>query len=207
LCSLQLTLRQTNCVQEVLKGRLTQQKRLANIRRNRGYSYEHALVQRLNNGDWIARRLGGSSTGLPDILAVNNTQGIVLSIEAKCGTGDCLYVPAEQLRRCLLIRNMFEYYSEKHAILAFKFMRKKRFRRKDGVIYESRKLNEYFKIADKISESSCFPNVKCTYDGRIFAVNSGDQIKIKLRDFPMPFVRTQGMAISASKQKLLQYAD
>lgn len=178
---------------------------LANIRRNRGYSYEHALVQRLNNGDWIARRLGGSSTGLPDILAVNNTKGIVLSIEAKCGTGDCLYVPAEQLRRCLLIRNMFEYYSEKHAILAFKFMRKKRFQRKDGVIYESRKLNEYFKIADKISAYT-FPNVKCTYDGRIFAVNNGDQIKIKLRDFPMPFV-SQSMAISASKHRLIQYVD
>jgi Holliday junction resolvase len=180
---------------------------LANIRRNRGYSYEHSLVQRLNNGNWIARRLGGSSTGLPDILAVNNTRGIVLSIEAKCGTGDCLYVPADQLRRCLQIRNMFEYYSEKYAILAFKFMRKKRFKRKDGIIYESRKLNEYFKIADKLSESSCLPNIKCTYDGKIFAVDNGDQIKIRFEDFTMPFVRTQGTEFSRTKHKLIQYAN
>ena len=29
-------------------------------------------MQRLNIGDWCARRLGGSSAGLPDIVAVNN---------------------------------------------------------------------------------------------------------------------------------------
>src|ERR687883_496290 len=64
---------------------------MGNIRRSRGYSFEHTLVQRLNNGVWNARRLGGSSTGLPDIIAVNNTEAILLSIEAKSGTGDILY--------------------------------------------------------------------------------------------------------------------
>lgn len=151
--------------------------------------------------------MGGSSTGLPDIIAVNNIRGIILSIEAKCGTGDCLYVPADQLRRCLLIRNMFGYYSAKYAILAFKFMRKKRFKRKNGIIYESRKLNEYFKIADKFSESTYLPDIKCTYDGRIFAVNNGDQIKIKFKDFPMPFIGTQGMAVSGSDHRFVQHAN
>ena len=33
----------------------------------------------------MARRLGGSSTGLPDIVAVNNKASILLSIEAKSG--------------------------------------------------------------------------------------------------------------------------
>ena len=44
-------------------------------------------------GHWIVpRRLGGSSTGLPDIVAVNNKEATLLSIEAKSGTGDALYV-------------------------------------------------------------------------------------------------------------------
>ena len=70
---------------------------MSNIRRSRGYSYEHSLVQRLNSGSWIARRLGGSSTGLPDIVAVNNSEATLLSIEAKSGTGDALYVQPDQL--------------------------------------------------------------------------------------------------------------
>ena len=42
-------------------------------RRSRGYSFEHNLVININAlPDWYARRLGGSSTGLPDIVAVNN---------------------------------------------------------------------------------------------------------------------------------------
>lgn len=64
-------------------------------------------MQRLNNEIWIARRLGGSSTGLPDIVAVNNQNAILLSIEAKSGTGDALYVQPDQIQRCLLIRDMF----------------------------------------------------------------------------------------------------
>ena len=57
--------------------------RLNRIRRNRGYSFEHVLVQKLNRNVWNARRLGGSSANLPDIIAVNNKESIFLSIEAK----------------------------------------------------------------------------------------------------------------------------
>ena len=67
-----------------------------------------------------------SSTGLPDIVAVNNKEAILLSIEAKSGTGDALYVQPDQLQRCLLIRHMFGYYKTRHVVLAFKFMRKKK---------------------------------------------------------------------------------
>lgn len=58
-------------------------------------------------------------------MAVNNKEATLLSIEAKSGTGDALYVRPDQLQRCLLIRDMFDYYKTKHVILAFKFMRKK----------------------------------------------------------------------------------
>jgi Holliday junction resolvase len=164
---------------------------LGNIRRSRGYSYEHTLVQRLNDGSWIARRLGGSSTGLPDIVAVNNKEATLLSIEAKSGTGDALYVRADQLQRCLLVTDMFGYYKTKHVILAFKFMRKKRFTRKRGVVYEKRRLIEYYKIADKLNKLDSMPIVKCTYSGRTFVMYNGKFTRRTLRDYPMPFNVTQ----------------
>jgi len=160
---------------------------LANIRRSRGYSYEHTLVQRLNNGSWIARRLGGSSTGLPDIVAVNNKEATLLSIEAKSGTGDALYVRADQLQRCLLIRDMFGYYKTKHVILAFKFMRKKRFTRNNQVVYEKRRLVEYYKVADKLHKLDSIPLVKCTYSGRTFVMHNGRFTKKSLPNYVMPF--------------------
>jgi Holliday junction resolvase len=160
---------------------------MGNIRRSRGYSFEHTLVQRLNNGVWNARRLGGSSTGLPDIIAVNNIEATLLSIEAKSGTGDALYVPQDQIKRSLLIRNMFSFYTTRHFILAFKFMRKKRFKRKGQVVYEHRKLIEYYKIADIFDNMDDIVAVKCTYEGKIFAIQGGKSKKLNLPDFVMPF--------------------
>jgi len=160
---------------------------LGNIRRSRGYSYEHTLVQRLNNRVWHARRLGGSSTGLPDIIAVNNTDGVLLTIEAKSGTSDILYVPQDQIERCLLLRNMFYIYPERHVILAFKFMSKKRFRRKNETVYESRKLLEYYKVADVVADMSIFPIIKCSYDGSTYAMHKNKTVALNLPDYSMPF--------------------
>lgn len=162
---------------------------MGNIRRSRGYSYEHGLVQRLNNGVWNARRLGGSSTGLPDIVAVNNTDGILLTIEAKSGTSDILYVPQDQIERCLIIRNMFGIYPERHIILAFKFMSKKRFRRKNETVYESRKLLEYYKVADIVADMNVLPIIKCTYDGRTYAIHKNKTVALNLPDYSMPFLK------------------
>jgi Holliday junction resolvase len=160
---------------------------LGNIRRSRGYSYEHTLVQRLNDGSWIARRLGGSSTGLPDIVAVNNREAILLSIEAKSGTGDALYVGPDQLHRCLLIKDMFGYYRTKHVILAFKFMRKKRVTRNKQVVYEKRRLVEYYKIADKLNKLESVPVVKCTYTGKTYVMYNGKFTMKSLPSYIMPF--------------------
>ena len=169
----------------------------SNIRRSRGYTYEHTLVQRLNNGVWNARRLGGSSTGLPDIIAVNNMDAILLSIEAKSGTGDILYVPQDQIKRSLLIRDMFSFYRTRHFILAFKFMRKKRFRRQGQIIYEQRKLAEYYKVADICDRyMRDIPIIKCTYDGKTFAIRGKRSMKLNLPDYVMPFQR---VVVSSSK--------
>lgn len=161
---------------------------MGNIRRNRGYSFEHKLVERLNNGDWIARRLGGSSTGLPDIIAVNNKKRTLLTIEAKSGTGDILYVSSDQIQRCLLIDQMFSYYEKRHVILAFKFMRKKRFRRKNQIVYEGRQLAEYYKLADCLHKQNDFQMLKCKYDGTTYAIERKNCVNVSLPQYRMPFV-------------------
>jgi Holliday junction resolvase len=176
---------------------------MANIRRSRGYTFEHTLVQRLSSGLWIARRLGGSSTGLPDIVAVNNKEAILLSIEAKSGTGDALYVQPDQLNRCLMIRDMFGYYRKKHVILAFKFMRKKRFTRKKQVVYEKRRLVEYYKVADKLCKLDSIPIVKCTYSGSTFLMHNGEFIKKSLPNYEMPFDTIHPRARNSSTELVI----
>ena len=132
--------------------------------------------------------MGGSSTGLPDIVAVNNDAGILLTIEAKSGTSDILYVPQDQLERCLVVRNMFGIYPQRHIILAFKFMNKKRFRRKNETVYESRRLMEYYKVADIVANMRVLPTiVKCTYDGKTSAIVKNKSISLKMPDYAMPF--------------------
>jgi Holliday junction resolvase len=174
---------------------------LGNIRRSRGYNYEHTLVQRLNNGQWRARRLGGSSTGLPDIVAVNNDAGTLLTIEAKSGTSDILYVPLDQIERCIIVRNMFSIYPQRHIIFAFKFMGKKRFRRKNETIYESRRLIEYYKVADVVVGMKALPIVKCTYDGKTYAIYRNKTIPLDLPDYNMPFLKpTRRITLIASSR-------
>jgi len=161
--------------------------KLNRIRRNRGYSFEHVLVQKLNTNAWNARRLGGSSANLPDIIAVNNKDSIFLSIEAKSGTADSLYVQSDQIQRCFQIRDMFQVYKTAHVILAFKFMQKKRIREEGKTIYIHRKLLEYYKIADKYSRMKALPIIKCTYDGRTYEIRNSQTIRCNLKDYIMPF--------------------
>ena len=161
--------------------------KLNRIRRNRGYSFEHVLVQKLNTNAWNARRLGGSSANLPDIIAVNNKESIFLSIEAKSGTADSLYVPSDQIQRCFQIRDMFQVYKTAHVILAFKFMQKKRIREEGKTIYIHRKLLEYYKIADKYSRMKALPIIKCTYDGRTYEIRNSQTKSCNLKDYIMPF--------------------
>lgn len=161
--------------------------RLNRIRRNRGYSFEHVLVQKLNGNVWNAKRLGGSSANLPDIIAVNNKESIFLSIEAKSGTSDNLYVPSDQIQRCFQIRDMFQVYKTAHVILAFKFMQKRRVREEGRTVYTYRKLQEYYKIADRYSKIKDLPIIKCTYNGSTYEIRNDQTRKIYLKDYLMPF--------------------
>jgi Holliday junction resolvase len=146
--------------------------------------------------------LGGSSTGLPDIVAVNNDAGTLLTIEAKSGTSDILYVPLDQIERCIIVRNMFGIYPQRHIILAFKFMGKKRFRRKNETVYESRRLIEYYKVADVVVSMKALPIVKCTYDGNTYAIYRNKTIRLDLPDYKMPFHKPAAQVTLTASSRL-----
>lgn len=118
--------------------------RAARMRRRRGYAWEDLLVKRFNGagGGWQAFRLGSPSVALPDILAVNNRTRTLYIVEAKSGTGTTLRVPGDQVARCLRWTDTFRAYRTRGAVLAFKFLSKKRV---GTGRYESRGLREFFK--------------------------------------------------------------
>ena len=83
-------------------------KKIARTRRQRGYNWEDTLVKRFNAIKyWKAFRLGSPSVALPDVLAVNNPESTIFTIEAKSGTGTTLQVPFDQIERCLNWVNNF----------------------------------------------------------------------------------------------------
>lgn len=160
---------------------------MGNTSRSRGYNFEYILVKRFNSlGTWYARRLGGSSTGFPDIVAVNNNERRLLTFEAKAGTSDNLYVPPDQIERCAKILDIFRLYENRFAILAFKFMNKRRLREAESE-YEHREIREYYKVVNDLFVKDKIPTVKCTYDGRTFVILDHVVKPIKLPDYIMPF--------------------
>lgn len=165
----------------------------ARLRRSRGYGYEHRLVEKINAiPGWQARRLGGSSTGLPDIVATNNDKSILLTIEAKSGVGGALYVPPDQIERCELVDKMFSLYKERHIILAFKFLSKKRVVRKGLKAYEPRDRHEFYFDAKSVRYylmQKPDAMVKCTYGGNTSMIRPfmrGEQM-FGLPQYVMPF--------------------
>lgn len=151
-------------------------------RRQRGYNWEDTIVKRFNSAkDWNAFRLGSPSTALPDVLAVNNNESTIFTIEAKSGTTNALPVPKDQIERCLKWINIFGIYNVKKVVLAFKFLSKKR----TGLgTYENRELREFFKVWDTSLPVS---NCSCSYEGKMHAQINGVRKEIQLEDLPMPF--------------------
>jgi len=97
-------------------------------RRNRGYAFEYDQIQKLIGLHWDARRLGGSSTGLPDVVATHHEKNanILYSCEFKSGFTNNLYVPYDQVIRTIRIAEMFRAYEKRYVVLAFKFSDPKR---------------------------------------------------------------------------------
>jgi Holliday junction resolvase len=103
------------------------------IRQQRGYSFEYKIVTEVNKMDgWVARRLGGSSTGLPDIVATNNQKSRLIVAELKSLTpralktsknlaSSVLYIPQDEAARCVNVARMFGVYKYPEVVFAFKF--------------------------------------------------------------------------------------
>ena len=157
-------------------------KKIARTRRQRGYNWEDTLVKRFNSiKSWKAFRLGSPSVALPDVLSVNNAASIIFTIEAKSGTGTTLFVPFDQIERCLNWIDNFQIYQKREVILAFKFLSKKRIGTDK---YVKRELREFYKVWDKKKKVI---DCVCTYDGKTYALKNGKQKKLMLKDFLMPF--------------------
>jgi len=157
-------------------------KKTAQTRRQRGYNWENTLVKRFNSiKSWKAFRLGSPSVALPDVLSINNVESIIFTIEAKSGTVTTLFVPFDQIERCLNWINTFQVYQKREVILAFKFLSKKRI---GTGKYEKRELHEFYKVWDKKKKVI---DCVCTYDGKTYALKNGRQKKLLLKDFLMPF--------------------
>lgn len=92
------------------------------LRRSRGYSFEYNLVMALKSRmGWNARRLGGSSTGLPDIVATHNGMGRLLVIECKSKDANSISIPDKQVHRLITTVELFGFYRRPWIVFAFKF--------------------------------------------------------------------------------------
>jgi Holliday junction resolvase len=135
---------------------------LTNLRRSRGYGWESYLVKKFNSlDDWRCRRLGGSSTGLPDLVAVNNEQGLLYCIEAKSGYSKYLYIPTDQVCRCINIANMFGLYKTT-VVFSFKFGRG--YKNEQHYFLPKHTysdFSEYSKHNVRCNTGHCIPNERC----------------------------------------------
>ena len=156
-------------------------KHAARTSRQRGYGWEDTIVKRFNAlGAWQAFRLGSPSVALPDVLAVNNKNSTLYTIEAS-GTGTTLSVPYEQIERCIAWTKTFRLYEKSHVLLAFKFLSKKRV---GGGKYASRPLREFFKVWPKSKRAT---DCICNYDGTLYTNVKGKRHVIPTTDAVLPF--------------------
>ena len=157
--------------------------RASRTRRQRGYAWEDALAKRFcSSPGWAAFRLGSPSAGLPDVLAVRSRGRSLMVLEAKSGTASALSVPAEQVERCVAWTRIFDAYGDRKAVLAFKFLSK---RRVGTGSYKGRQLREFYKVWNpRRKPAECV----CTYDGCTYLRAAGRKRRaVDLADCAMPF--------------------
>ena len=75
----------------------------------------------------------------------------------------------------------FTVYKTRKVIFAFKFLSKKRIGKGE---YEERELREFYKIWNIRKKPI---DIVCKYDGNVYGLDKGDKIKLKLKDYQMPF--------------------
>lgn len=143
------------------------------LRKRRGYAWEKLIINFANSKEgYFARRLGGSSTGLPDIVITHNASGTVYAIEAKSVTSPTAYIPLDEVERCLDILKMFDYYKYKWVWFAFKFgVNKTEYQHTTTKAGYKIKMNEkkktYFFKVTSIANLKNIHTVVCTSKGEL----------------------------------------
>lgn len=157
-------------------------------RRQRGYAWERTIARRFQKEGWKAVRLGSPSIELPDVMAVSDRFSTIFAIEAKSGAGTTLYVPRDQVFRCIDWVRMFGKYTHREFILAFKFLGKKRMA--DGT-HVARERKEYFFTGtrwwiDYFNESE-IDTIACTYEGETYGIAKGERVHDERMQMGCPF--------------------
>lgn len=104
-------------------------------RRNRGYTFEDKIRKKVNEIDnqrlWHCRRLGGSSTGLPDlVITFNQYMGALVAMECKSTKDNyVLEIPADQVQRCIDVLDVFGMYGCKSVGFGFYFAKSEKCKR------------------------------------------------------------------------------
>ena len=120
-----------------------------------------------------ARRLGGSSVGLPDILYTERDYGemtdLIYSIEAKStGQANLLYIPNDQIIRCFDILKMFSAYDKRFVLFAFKFHGSKTNRRKIKEYHYGIEVNPFAEIDEILTRKiKAAKFIRCSYEGNL----------------------------------------
>lgn len=138
-------------------------------KRSRGYCWESDVVKLLQDDNWWAVRIGGTTTTMPDVSA--NKGSTVLAAECKSAQTNTAPVPGEQIQRCVDWCNNWGKYTNQIILLAFRFV--KTGTKGMGNLREKR---EYLKVWDFDRKIT---NISCNYDGEIFS----EKKKIQLEDF------------------------
>ncbi|HEX5519438.1 MAG TPA: hypothetical protein VFX18_03275 [Candidatus Nitrosocosmicus sp.] len=92
------------------------------LKQRRGYLFERAIVDSLNESDqgWDAKRLGGTTTTMPDIAANNLSKKTFFAIECKSTQDYSAKIEKEQIDRCIKMTQS-QPYKNKYVVFAFKF--------------------------------------------------------------------------------------
>lgn len=142
---------------------------------SRGYSFEVQLVKEFNKGVWKARRLGGSSSGLPDLGIVNNSESILYSVECKSTVYNFCEIPIKQILRCIEFLEIFSIYKTKKVIFGFRFATKRSIRAENSKIKITRNKPQYYFFIIK--------EFKRLKEIEAFTCNSKGSISFKIKGF------------------------
>lgn len=143
----------------------------------RGYAFETELVKEFNKGKWKGRRLGGSSSGLPDVGITNNDQSLLYAVEAKSTVYNFCEIPVKQIIRCIDYLSLYSIYQKRYVILAFRFATKRSKLSPNSKVKITRKVPVYYFFIIKKFKVDLKKEIES------FTCNSKGKIAFKIHNF------------------------